>query len=51
MMVFMNVKSKRNFQIMGDLQVEKYLIPLTEDNKKDAVRKTQGQASLKVFIS
>ena len=49
--VFMNVKCRRNFQMMGDQQVEKCLLPLTEDDKKDTVRKTQGQASLKVFIS
>ena len=49
--VFMNVKCRRNFQMMGDQQVEKCLLPLTEDNKKDTVRKTQGQASVKVIIS
>ena len=45
----------RNMQIMGDQQVEKHLLPMMSDNKKDADRKTFGNASLKVnnfiFIS
>ena len=34
---------------MGDQQVEKHLLPMMSDNKKDADRKTLGNASLKVF--
>ena len=46
----------RNMQIMGDQQVEKQLLPMMSDDKKDADdRKTFGNASLKVnnfiFIS
>ena len=35
-------------QIMGDQQVEKHLLPMMSDNKKDADGKTLGNASLKV---
>merc|ERR1711953_1191131 len=40
----------RNMQIMGDQQVEKHLLPMTSDNKKDADRKTFGNASLKAIL-
>merc|ERR1711953_355201 len=40
----------RNMQIMGDQQVEKHLLPMMSDNKKDADRKTFGNASLKAML-
>merc|ERR1711953_492503 len=40
----------RNMQIMGDQQVEKLLLPMVSDNKKDADKKTFGNASLKAML-